>query len=349
MFVAGDPSAKDLEKLLSLDSLFSQGSQSSSSSSSSSSAAKRGSSKQVRRKSSDRRGPSDSPHAHKKDNPSKPLETKDGRSSRIKEAAAAATEAAGDAKIHNPDSNQDTTLPKVAQETAEVKLHKPESRKAARREAPGPEHEAGRKQESEHEQEERRRRRRSDVTESLPPSHVKYRTEPRHLEKTVSIRLVDIRNSESDDFFLAKGMIRRNAVSSLDVASNTKFNKAAVVSDAKANGWLRRTQADAANGPAAGHLRSWGKFRIPKRSEKPAEEAEPRKPLLRPLTNTPEPSYPRTRLRTGMESDEYAPDSKADDGELETLKRCHSHQLRGDSSLGRRYGSDIIRRGVLAS
>ncbi|XP_047467631.1 protein Jade-1 isoform X2 [Mugil cephalus] len=368
----GDPSAKDLEKLLSLDSLFSQGSHSNSSSSSSSSSTtttttKRGSSKQVRRKSSDRRAPTDSPHAHKKDNPSKALETKDARSSRVKEAAA--TEAAGDAKItHGSDGHQEAaTPPKTVQETSDAKPHKPESRKTPRREAPpppppAPEQEAGRKQENEHEQEEqRRRRRRSEAAESFPSSVVKTRPEPKHLEKTVSIRLVDIRNSETDDFFLERGMIRRN-VSSLDVSSNTKCNKAGAIPDAKPNGWLRRTQADAShapNGPATaaaaagGHLRSWGKFRIPRRSEKPPEEeeaaSEQRKPQLRPLTNTPEPSYPRTRLRTGMESDEFAADSKAGDGELETLKRCHSHQLRGDSSLGRRYGSDIIRRGVLAS
>lgn len=161
----------------------------------------------------------------------------------------------------------------------------------------------------------------------------------------MSIRLVDIRNSDTDDYFIEEAMTKRSGVP-LDAMTNTKFNKASVVSDAaaaatKANGWLRKPQANGSH--MAGHLKTWGKFRIPRRSEK--EEA-----LLRPLTNTPEPSYPRTRLRTGAENDSFAPDAKAGDGDVEPcLKRCHSHQLRGDSSLGRRYGSDIIRRGVLAS
>lgn len=298
---------------------------------------------------------------------------KDTKSSRFKEPAQA--DAAGDAKIQNSEIGQEVQFPKlqkpeVVQETVAAKLHKPESRKGPRREAPGPEQEASSrgKRDNDHEQEERRRKRRSEVTESFS-SQVKNKFGSKHLEKTVSIRLVDIRNSDTDDYFLDEGMTKRNPVS-LDVTTNTKFSKASVVSDAatatKANGWLRKTQASSShtpNGPVSGHLKGWGKFRIPKRSERPLtmkeqeveeeeeeEVVEQRKPLLRPLTNTPEPSYPRTRLRTGTENDGYASDSKQGDGEVEPcLKRCHSHQLRGDSSLSRRYGSDIIRRGVLAS
>uniref|UniRef100_A0A3B4TH97 Protein Jade-1 n=1 Tax=Seriola dumerili TaxID=41447 RepID=A0A3B4TH97_SERDU len=352
--LTGDPSAKDLEKLFSLGWLSSQGSQSRSSWSHSGLKTKRGSVKQEKRKSSDRKSFSDSPHTHKKDNLSKPLETKDSKSSRIKEAGPA--EAASDAEIQNSDINQEIQFPKlqkleVVQETVAVKLHKPESRKGPRRDALAPEHEAltRGKRDIDHEQEERRRKRRSEVTESFS-SQVKNKFGSKHLEKTVSIRLVDIRNSDTDDYFL-------------DVTTNTKFNKASVTLDAatatKANGWLRKTHASGShtsNGSVGGHLKGWGKFRIPKRSERPLtmreqeEEAEQRKPLLRPLTNTPAPSYPRTRLRTGTENDGYASDSKPSDGDVEPcLKRCHSHQLRGDSSLGRRYGSDIIRRGVLAS
>ncbi|XP_040916953.1 protein Jade-1 [Toxotes jaculatrix] len=363
--LTGDPSAKDLEKLFSLGWLSSQGSQSRSSWSHSGLKTKRGSLKQEKRKSGDRKSLSDSPHVHRKDNPSKPLETKDSKSSRIKEPGSA--EAASDAKIQNTHISQETQFPKlqkpeVVQETIAVKLHKPESRKGPRREAPGPEHEALTRGKRDSEQEERRRKRRSEATESFS-SQVKNKFGSKHLEKTVSIRLVDIRNSDADDYFIDEGMTKRSPVS-LDVTTNTKLSKAGVVSDAasatKANGWLRKTQGSgshAPNGPVGGHLKGWGKFRIPKRSERPLtvkEEAEvevvPRKPLLRPLTNTPEPSYPRTRLRTGTENDGYASDSKPGDGEVEPcLKRCHSHQLRGDSSLGRRYGSDIIRRGVLAS
>ncbi|XP_070698350.1 protein Jade-1 [Pempheris klunzingeri] len=359
--LTGDPSAKDLEKLFSLGWLSSQGSQSHSGLKT-----KRGSLKQEKRRSSDRRGLSDSPHAHRKDNLSKPPETKEGKGPRVKESEPA--EAAGDATTHDcePDPEvQFTKLqrPDVAQETLTVKLHKPESRKGPRREAPGPEHEAlaRRRRDSDHEQEERRRKRKSEGTESFP-SQAKNRFGPKHLEKTVSIRLVDIRNSDTDDYFTDEGMAKRSPVA-LDTTANTKLNRAGVVSDAaaaKANGWLRRTHANGshtASRPVSGHLKGWGKFRIPKRSERPLtatareqEEAEHHKPLLRPLTNTPEPSYPRTRLRTGTENDGYASDPKPGDGEMEPcLKRCHSHQLRGDPSLSRRYGSDIIRRGVLAS
>ncbi|XP_042292951.1 protein Jade-1 isoform X2 [Thunnus maccoyii] len=354
----GDPSAKDLEKLFSLGWLSSQGSQSRSSWSHSGLKTKQGSLKQEKRKSSsDRKGLSDSPHTYKKDNLSKPLETKDSKGSRIKESEPA--EAASDAKIQNSENHEEVQYPKLlkqegVQETVAVKLHKLESRKGLRREAPGPEHEAlaRRKRENDQEQEERRRKRRSEGTESFP-SQVKNRFGLKHLEKTVSIRLVDIRNSDTDDYFLDEGMTKRRPAS-LDATTNTKLNRANRVADAaaaaKANGWLRKAHAAQANGSVGGHLKDWGKFRIPKRSEKPPtmKAPEQRKPLLRPLTNTPEPSYPRTRLRTGTENDGF--DSKPGDGEVEPcLKRCHSHQLRGDSSLSRRYGSDIIRRGVLAS
>lgn len=350
--LSGDPSAKDLEKLFSLGWLSSQGSQSSSSWSPSGLKTKR----KEKRKSSERKSLPNSPHTQKKDNLSKASETRDSKSSQIKEAAAM------EARIQH--ISQETPFkklpkPEVIQEPAVVKLPKHESRKGPRREAAEAELEARRKRDVEHEQEERRRKKGNDSTESFT-SQGKNRFGSKHLEKTVSIRLVDIRNSDSDNYFIDEG-IKRSPVSP-DVTSNTKFNKASTVSDTapstKTNGWLRRASADsshASNGPEAAQLRSWGKFRIPKRSEKPAsiteqKQAELHKPLLRPLTNTPKPSYPRTRLRTGTENEDYTSDSKAGDGELEPcLKRCHSHQLRGDSSLSRRYVSDIIRRGVLAS
>ncbi|XP_035529761.1 LOW QUALITY PROTEIN: protein Jade-1 [Morone saxatilis] len=366
--LTGDPSEKDLEKLFSLDWLSSQGSQSRSSWSSSGLKTKRGSSKQEKRKSGDRKGLSDTPHTHKKDNLSKPLETKDSKGSRIRESAPA--EATSDAKIPNSEISQETQFPKlqkpeVVQETLTVKVRKADSRKGPRRDA---EHEAlARQKRDDHEQEERKRKKRGNGMESFP-SQGKNRFGSKHLEKTVSIRLVDIRSSDTDDYLMDEGMTKRSPVS-LDVTTNTKPNRAGVVPDAaaaaaRANGWLRRAHANGShtsNRTTAGHLKGWGKFRIPKRGGKPLtmkekeeeeepEEVEHRKPLLRPLTNTPETPYPRTRLRTGTENDGYASDSKPGDGEMEPcLKRCHSHQLRGDSSLGRRYGSDIIRRGVLAS
>lgn len=339
-----------MEKLFSLDWLSSQGSQSHSTWSQSGLDTKPGSLKQDKQgRSGHRRGPCDSPHATKKDNLSKPLEAKESKSSRIKES-------------QNSD-NQELQCPnllkqEVIHERIAVKLHKLESRRGLRREGPGPEQEALTrwKRENDHEQEERRRRKRrsefTEVTESIP-SQVK-KLGSKHLEKTVSIRLVDIRTSDPD--IVDKGMTRRSPASP-DVMTNPKPNKANVLSDS-ADGCLRKgnagqVSAHTSNGSVGGHLKAWGKFRIPKRCEKPPlvkeqEAPEQHKLLLRPLTNSPEPSYPRTRLRTGTENDGY--NSKPGDGEVEPcLKRCHSHQLRGDSSLNRRYGSDIIRRGVLAS
>uniref|UniRef100_A0A3B5L4F0 Protein Jade-1 n=1 Tax=Xiphophorus couchianus TaxID=32473 RepID=A0A3B5L4F0_9TELE len=174
-----------------------------------------------------------------------------------------------------------------------------------------------------------------------------------------SVHKKDNANSDSDEYLFDDATTRRSGASP-DAAPNTKFKPSSVSDASKANSWLRKPangSSHAPNGSASGHLKGWGKFRIPKRADKPPsatlrerEELEPSNPLLRPLTNAPESAYPRTRLRSGPEADGYSSDSKAADSELEPcLKRCHSHELRGDSSLGRRYGSDIIRRGVLAS
>ncbi|CAB1459486.1 unnamed protein product [Pleuronectes platessa] len=276
--LTGDPSAKDLEEI------FSLGSKSRSSWSHSGLKPKQGSVKQERRRSTDRRSFSDSSHSHKKENLSKQPETRDGRSSRIKEAA-------GDAHIQNSDITQEVLLPKL-QEAIAVKLHKPESRKGPRREAPGPEPEAltRGKRDNDHEQEEKRRRRRSEVVAENLSSQVKNSSGPSIWRKPFP------------------------------------------------SGWWTseaRTPTTSSSTKGGGGRGGGGAG----------------KPLLRPLTNTPEPTYARTRLRTGgAEHDGYASDSKPSEGEEEPcLKRCHSHQLRGDSSLSRRYGSDIIRRGVLAS
>ncbi|KAM9842060.1 protein Jade-1 [Aulostomus maculatus] len=342
--LSGDPSAKDLEKLFSLDWLSSQGPQSRSPCSHSGLKTKRGSSKLEKRKSRDRKDPCDSPHSYKKDNLSKPLETKESKGSRIKECDTAED----NGRSQNCENSQEVDYAKLlkqelVQDSIAVKLHKLESRKGVRRETPGPEHESltRRKREMDHEQEERRRKRRSEVVESV---QAKNRFGSKHLEKTVSIRLVDIRTSDLDVTFTDEGGTKRPSACP-DVTTNTKLNKTNTDAADRANGWMRK--AGQANGSVGGHLKAWGKFKIPKRSEKPQTMKE-QEALLRPLTNTPEQSYPRTRHRTGTENDGY--DAKNGDGEVEPcLKRCHSHQLRGDSSLSRRYGSDIIRRGVLAS
>ncbi|XP_047201704.1 protein Jade-1 isoform X2 [Girardinichthys multiradiatus] len=348
----GDPSAKDLENLLTLGSLSSHGTQSGSSCSNSSLKSKRSLLKRERRKSS-----SDSPNVLKKDNQCNLPESKDHKTSRIKEAVA--TEAAGEAKVQKSEVSEEKPVikhpkPEVIQERASIKLHKPESRKGPRREAPGPEHEVLTSHKQDPEQEERGRKRRSDVSESFT-CQLKNKFSSKHLDKTVSIRLVDIRNSDSDEYLFDDGMARRSRTSQ-EVTPNTKF-KAGMVSDSsKTNSWLRKSldsSSHAPNGSVSGHLKGWGRFRIPKRTtlkEQEREDLEQSNSLLKPLPNTPGPAYPRTRLRTVPEAEGYSPDSKAAEGELEPcLKRCHSHELRGDSSLGRRYGSDIIRRGVLAS
>lgn len=261
----------------------------------------------------------DSLPAHRKDGSSGLPGSKDSRGSQNGEPGSDS-----DTKSSQEIPFQEPGEPERSQEMAQ--LSKLESRKALRKEPPGPPQEELPGQEPE-EEEERRKKRRTDMMD---------RFRFKHLEKSVSIRLVDIRNSDSSGF-----------------STRSPFRSSVLLSDTtvgtKANGWLKKSASSGgSHAPAraaAGHLRSWGKFRIPKRSEKTAGEEE-QQLLLRPLTNTS--SQPRTRLRAGAENKGYNP--KAAEGEVEPcLKRCHSHQLRGDSSLGRRYGSDIIRRGVLAS
>ncbi|XP_062413152.1 protein Jade-1 isoform X3 [Pungitius pungitius] len=329
--LSGDPPEKDLEELSSLGLLSPPGSQSRCGLKT-----KPPASGQEKVKSGDRKGLAD---PHRKENGSKPPQTKDSRSSRVKEPD----------EIQTADAGRDLQPPKphrqeAVQETVTAKLPRADCRKGPRREAPGPE------------PEERKRKRSREATESFP-SQAKNRFGLKHLEKTVSIRLVDIRNSDRDDFFLGEAAARRSPAS-LEASAKTKPQRANHSSD----GWPRKAPSGshAPGRQAGGHLRGWGKFRIPKRSERPLtaeedeeeeeedddeEEEEEEAPQLRPLTKAPEPLYPKTRLRAGPVGDRYASDSQASDGERR-LKRC---QLRGDAPLGRRYGSDIIRRGVLAS
>ncbi|KAJ4939788.1 hypothetical protein JOQ06_029224 [Pogonophryne albipinna] len=328
--LTGDPSEKDLEKLFSLDWLSSQGSESGLKT-------KRGSSKPERR-CADSKGLSDSPHRHKRDSLSKPLEMKDSKSSRVRESA----EDTRTGKPQTFEMNQELLFPKLQKpEVFQESSHKPESRKGPKREAQRTEQETLVRLKRD-EDETRRRKRRSDLTESQGKS----RFGAKLLNKTVSIRLVDIRSSDHNDYFMGEGTTRRNPFS-LQVSPNTKLSGAP-----RTNGWTRKAPANGSHTSSrnvSGHLRSWGKFRIPKRSEKPAREQEDEKEelLLSPLTNAPQTSYPRTRLRSGTEHEGSASDSC---GEAEPcLKRCHSHRLRGRAPLGPRYGSDIIRRGVLAS
>ncbi|KAK1893901.1 Protein Jade-1 [Dissostichus eleginoides] len=195
--LTGDPSEKDLEKLFSLDWISSQGSESGLKT-------KRGSSKQERR-SADSKGLSDSPHSHKRDSPSKPLEMKDSKSSRDRESA----EDTRNGKPQTLEMNQELLFPKLPKpEVFQESSHKPESRKGPRREAQRTEQETLVRLKRD-EDETRRRKRRSDLTESQGKS----RFGAKQLDKTVSIRLVDIRSSDHNDYFMEEGTTRRNPVS----------------------------------------------------------------------------------------------------------------------------------------
>ncbi|XP_019734305.1 protein Jade-1 [Hippocampus comes] len=303
--LTGNPSKTNLQRLFSEDHLNSLGCHAGTPWSHSAHKTKRRS-KQDKGKSRERKGLSDSLLVSKKD-----IKTLDAKSLQVKESGS-------DPQTSNH-LNDGLTLRHVkspkqevtSQEGIGVKPH----RKTVRREAPGPE----RRKEKQPEHEERKRKRWTDVSETSAGSQ-KVRFHPKHLDKTVSIRLVDIRSSDAEEI--------RSGSGNPDVVNH---------------GQVKESPSDVPR-VSNGSLKGWGKFRIPKRSEK--TEPEQRKQLLRPLTNTPTPGpqHPRTRLRTGAENEDGGPEV------LEPcLKRCHSHQLRGDASLSRRYGSDIIRRGVLAS
>lgn len=107
--------------------------------------------------------------------------------------------------------------------------------------------------------------------------------------------------------------------------------------------------------PNGRHLKNWGSFRIPKRSERTAggkggqEESDGQNSSLMKTNATPTSSTPpiRTRLRTGSENRSHVGDSER--GQSGQGKRCHTQRLRSHDPMTGRYGSDVIQRGVLAS
>uniref|UniRef100_A0A8C1KEQ0 Protein Jade-1 n=1 Tax=Cyprinus carpio TaxID=7962 RepID=A0A8C1KEQ0_CYPCA len=123
------------------------------------------------------------------------------------------------------------------------------------------------------------------------------------------------------------------------------------------NGSLRKTNASQHQGkivPNGRHLKNWGSFRIPKRSERTStgKDGQERNDVadqnssLKTFNTSPASSPQiRTRLRTGSENRSHVEES--DLGQSEQGKRCHAQRLR--SPMTRRYGSDVIQRGVLAS
>uniref|UniRef100_A0A8C2G1C7 Protein Jade-1 n=1 Tax=Cyprinus carpio TaxID=7962 RepID=A0A8C2G1C7_CYPCA len=123
------------------------------------------------------------------------------------------------------------------------------------------------------------------------------------------------------------------------------------------NGSLRKTNVSQHQGkivPNGRHLKNWSSFRIPKRSERTSTGKEgqdgndvaDQKSSLKTFNTSPASSPQiRTRLRTGSEHRSHVEES--DLGQSEQGKRCHAQRLR--SPMTRRYGSDVIQCGVLAS
>ncbi|KAJ8388283.1 hypothetical protein AAFF_G00135440 [Aldrovandia affinis] len=124
----------------------------------------------------------------------------------------------------------------------------------------------------------------------------------------------------------------------------------------RCNGSLRRagcSQTSGASPPsrAAGHVKNWGSFRIPKKSERllqscPLEPAQSERPDGTP-PNAQDHAHTRGR-RT--ENDSNVADAQLGCSEKDDKgKKCHSQQPRGPAPITRRYGTDFICRGILAS
>ncbi|XP_052009975.1 protein Jade-1-like [Xyrauchen texanus] len=111
------------------------------------------------------------------------------------------------------------------------------------------------------------------------------------------------------------------------------------------------------NRTTARHLKNWGSFRIPKRSDRAAggkdgpegsDVADQNASLIKMYNTSPTSSPPiRTRLRTGSENRSH--EGESDHDQSEQGKRCHTQRLRSHDPMTRHYGSDVIQHGVLAS
>ncbi|XP_052357086.1 protein Jade-1-like [Oncorhynchus keta] len=193
----------------------------------------------------------------------------------------------------------------------------------------------------------------SDMTDAKPANRMSEarvrltRIKVHHVTEA-RVRLTRVR--VTDHVTEVKG--RKVRLSGTDSQSDPRDTNVSMTT--KHNSWL-------ASGPGGSHLKNWGKFRIPKRSERPKEEpSNPNPPQRRPPNPNPpqrrppnpnppqrrplhsELSYPRRRLRT--ESDGYSSANSETPPSGLDMKACHAHQLRGGA-----YGSDIIHQGVLAS
>ncbi|KAJ8336219.1 hypothetical protein SKAU_G00395620 [Synaphobranchus kaupii] len=104
----------------------------------------------------------------------------------------------------------------------------------------------------------------------------------------------------------------------------------------RCNGSLRRAGCSP-SGTAAGNGKNWGSFRIPKKSER----------LLRAHPPDPDaPGHAQTRARR-TENAGHAPPSRSEKDAKG--KKCHAQPPRGPAPITRRYGTDFLRPGILAS
>lgn len=265
---SGDPSAKDLEQLLSLGLVSSQ------SPSNHSTFTKHGSlKKRKRRKSSDRRRFTDSSLSFSRSSKTSDLrnEDRDAVESEI--------------KVENVEK-QHQNLEEINREA----VKKTENRKE--------------------EQDVMTRRKREIEQQEKQKKSLCQLERNGFGQKHLSIHLVDIRHLDAEKYLIREQWERKD---------NSPLKTNAVP-----NGLSKKHT----NGAQPANGRSWGKFRIPKRSEARYEnDGLNKKPqvLLKPLTSL-------------MKTDET--DSKTNE---DCLKRCH----RNETTLRRRY--DFIRRRVLAS
>ncbi|XP_072546232.1 protein Jade-1 isoform X2 [Salminus brasiliensis] len=196
--------------------------------------------------------------------------------------------------------------------------------------------------------EERRRKRRSMVWEQLP-AREKHKSGSRVIDETMQNCIVD-QNSGTD------------GVTEVDSKESGPKSSCPVTVQSRYNGSLRRTSSSQgkllANGTSAQHIKNWGSFRIPKRSDRSSggghEEPEGQDFTHSPAVSSPDESpVPatsppiRTRLRMGAESRSFA--QETEHSQSEQKKRCHTQRLRSHDPITQRYGSEVLRRGVLAS
>ncbi|XP_033869628.2 protein Jade-1-like isoform X1 [Acipenser ruthenus] len=129
----------------------------------------------------------------------------------------------------------------------------------------------------------------------------------------------------------------------------------------KCNGSLRKANSNQTAAPVPtsppSPMKNWGGFKIPKKGEKLQHgegqpEACQRKSPSADLglgRDSPK-GKAKARLKKETENDGYAPDAELSDSETEAKEKvCRPQRLSASASLNRRYGTDIIRRSIMAS